>query len=243
MKLDEFLERVSARDIPKHPMGRIRLLAQELAEGAYEGVWPLELYAFRGDVADGGINQYLKERWNEENPSFALLTIMKYMEWNGSNSYIITKQAFDLLGEAQPADVFISYRRKESSAFALLVLARLKAAGLNPFLDMSLVPGEEWQRGLKLRIESNDYLIALIGPDTLSSREVVWEIESAVSAGVKIIPVWHGGFTFRPGVYALPAEVEQVLVTTHTIRVLEESAVGYNNAIVELLNRFGATPG
>jgi hypothetical protein len=33
-----------------------------------------------------------------------------------------------------------------------------------------------------------------------------------------------------------------MLRTTHTIRVLEESALGYNNAIVELLNRFGVTP-
>lgn len=34
----------------------------------------------------------------------------------------------------------------------------------------------------------------------------------------------------------------QLLNTRHTIRVLEESALAYNNAIVELLNRFGITP-
>lgn len=242
MTIDDFLARVRQRDIPSHPMGRIRLLAQELAEGAYEGCWPMDLYAFRGDVSDGGIAKYLEERWNNQNPSFGLLEVMGYLQWSNANSYLITKQAYELMGEAQPADVFISYRRKESSAFALLVLARLKAAGIHAFLDMSLVPGEEWQRGLKQRIESNDYVVALIGPDTLSSSEVVWELESAVNAGVTIIPIWHGGFTFRPGVYTLPPSVEQVLVNTQTIRVLEESAVGYNNAIVELLNRFGATP-
>lgn len=242
MTVEEFLEQVSTRDIPKHPMGRIRTLARELAEGAYAGCWPLEIYAFRGEVGEGGVTQYLDARWGKENPSFALLTVMKYLEWNGSNSYIITKNSFDLMSEAPPADVFISYRRKESSAFALLVLARLKAAGLNPFLDMSLVPGEEWQRGLKRRIQSNDYVVVLIGPDTLNSNEVITELVWAVEAGVTIIPIWHGQYTYKAGVHKLPEPVEQTLEKTHTIRVLEESAVGYNNALVELLNRFGVTP-
>jgi hypothetical protein len=240
--VEEFLAQVSTRDIPKHPMGRIRTLARELAEGAYAGCWPLEIYAFRGEVGEVGVTQYLDGRWGNENPSFALLAVMKYLEWNGSNSYVITKNAFDLMSEAPPADVFISYRRNESSAFALLVLARLKAAGLNPFLDMSLVPGEEWQRGLKRRIQSNDYVVVLIGPDTLNSGEVITELLWAVEAGVTIIPIWHGGFVFKSGAYKLPADINRVLQTTHTIRVLEESAVGYNNALVELLNRFGVTP-
>lgn len=242
MTIDEFLNRLSARDIPKHPMGRIRALARELAEGAYEGVWPLEIYAFRGDVSDGGVTEYLERRWGGENPGFPLLAVMKFLEWNGNNGYLITKASFDLMGEAPPADIFISYRRKESSAFALLVLARLKEAGLTPFLDMSLIPGEEWQHGLKRRIQSNDYVVALIGPDTLNSGEVAAELLWAVEAGVTIIPIWHGGFVFRLGAYRLHPDVERVLQTTQTIRVLEESAVGYNNAIVELLNRFGMTP-
>lgn len=223
-------------------MGRIRTLARELAEGAYAGCWPLEIYAFRGELGEGGVTEYLEKRWENGNPGFGLLTVMKYLDWNGSNSYIITKNAFDLMNEAPPANIFISYRRKESSAFALLVLARLKSAGLSPFLDMSLVPGEEWQRGLKQRLQSNDYVTVLIGPDTLYSNEVVNELLWALEAGVTIIPIWHGGFVFKPGQYRLPAEIERVLQATHTIRVLEESAVGYNNALVELLNRFGVTP-
>src|SRR5690606_35796635 len=55
--VEEFLAQLSARDIPKHPMGRIRLLARELAEGAYDGCWPLEIYAFRGEVGEGGVTQ------------------------------------------------------------------------------------------------------------------------------------------------------------------------------------------
>jgi hypothetical protein len=240
--IEEFLNRLSARELPKHPIGRIQALARELAEGAYAGVWPLEIYAFRGDVAESSVTQYLDQRWNNESPGFALLSVMNYLDWNGNNGYVITKQSFDLIGEAPPADVFISYRRKESSAFALLVLSRLKAAGLNPFLDMSLIPGEAWQQGLKSRIQSNDYLVALIGPGTLASSEVASELLWAVEADVTIIPVWHGGFAFSAGATLLDPEVERILRTTHTIRVLEESAIGYNNAIVELLNRFGVTP-
>jgi ADP-ribosylglycohydrolase len=52
------------------------------------------------------------------------------------------------------------------------------------------------------------------------------------------MPIWHNGFVYRPEEWSqLPPEVSRVLGTTHTIRVLEESALAYNNAIVELLNR------
>lgn len=241
MTLEEFLARLESRELPRHPLGRVRLLAQELAEGAYEGLWPMELHAFRGQVNDEALSQYLEGRWGKDYPSFPLLSVLGYVEWVNSGC-LITGKSFELMGEVQPADIFISYRRRESSAFALLVLARLKSAGLNAFLDMSLVPGEEWKRGLRERIERNDYLISLIGPNTLASGEVVWELESALSAGVTIIPIWHGGFVFRADTHDLPPAVSQMLQTTHTIRVLEESAIGYNNAIIELLNRFGITP-
>lgn len=242
MDFETFLERVKERPLPKNPLGRIRTLAKELAEGAFEGCWSLEIYAFRGDVQEENVTRYLLERWNDENPSFGLLSIMGYLSWNSSNSYIITKESFALLDEAEPANIFISYRRKDSSAFALLILARLKEAGLAPFLDMSLVPGEDWQQGLKGRIQKYDYLVLLLGPETLTSSEVVKEIAWAVEAGVQVIPVWHSGFIYRPGIFNLPPEVDRLLQMTHTIRVLEESAVGYNNAIVEVLNRFGVTP-
>lgn len=241
-QMEPFMRKVRGREVPKSPVARIRALAKELAQGAYDGMWPLEIYAFRGAVAEGTVTHYLEERWGDQAPSFALLVVTGYLSWNSSNTYLITKQAFDLLDEAEPSNIFISYRRKDSSAFALLVLARLQLAGLSPFLDMSLVPGEDWQQGLKSRIQEYDYLVLLIGPDTLSSREVVKEIEWALEAGVKVIPVWHGGFSFRPGVYPLPVQIETLLQSTHTIRVLEESAVGYNNALVELLNRFGVMP-
>ena len=37
-------------------------------------------------------------------------------------------------------------------------------------------------------------------------------------------------------------EVKDAIQQTNAIRVTDESASGYNTAIVELLNRFGITP-
>ena len=73
----------------------------------------------------------------------------------------------------------------------------------------------------------------------LAARE---EIEWAKAAGAIMLPVWHNGFVYRSSDWNLPPEIDHILGTTHTIRVLEESALAYNNALVELLNRFGITP-
>lgn len=240
-KFEQFIARVKQRPLPTNPMARVRTLAKELAEGAASGVWPSDLNGFRGAIHDEEVQQYVAQRWSGESPHLSLLVMNDYLRWEGNTTFI-TKAAFELLDEAEPANIFISYKRSESSAFALLVLARLKMAGLEPFLDLALVPGEDWESGLRERIRKYDYLVALLGKETLRSEVCGKEIQWALEAGVKIIPVWHNGFVYNSADWTLPAEVETALQKTHTIRVIEESALGYNNAIVELLNRFGVTP-
>ena len=159
-----------------------------------------------------------------------------------SDTLVITRQAFDLLDEAEPASIFISYKRSESSAFALLVLARLKAEGLEPFVDLSLVPGEDWQKGLKDRIQKFDHLIALIGKETLKSEVCIQELTWAMEAGMNILPVWHNNFSYKSSEWTLPPPIDVLLGHTHTIRVIEESALAYNNAIVELLKSLRRSP-
>lgn len=241
-RLTTFLEKVCARPRPDHPMARVRTLAKELAEGAVEGLWDVSIQAFRGGVTDENAVAYLLQRWDGSPPHLNLLISSEYAIWE-NNGLELKKAAFDLLDEAEPANIFISYRRKDSSAFALLVLARLKTAGLEPFVDLALVPGENWEDGLKQRIQKYDYFIALIGQETLRSAVVIQEMRWALEAGLIMIPIWHNGFVYQskewPG---LEPEVDELLSKSHTIRVLEESALGYNNAIVELLNRFGITP-
>ncbi len=239
--LETFIEKVSQRPLPNNPLARVRTLAKELAEGAVEGVWDTYISTFRGEINQRQVMEYNTRRWNDKPPRIALLLSNGYVTLD-TNSFVINKSAFDLLEEVESATIFISYKRSESSAFALLVLARLKAEGLEPFLDVSLVPGEDWQAGLKERIQKYDYFISLLGKETLNSTVATQEISWALEAGLTIIPIWHNGFKYERGAWNLPTLIDTALSGTHTIRVIEESTLGYNNAIVELLNRFGITP-
>jgi hypothetical protein len=196
---------------------------------------------------DAALARYFLERWR----LFDIAPLMRLMVINGYASfeaphrmvaeYTLLKPAFDLVEEGPAARVFISYRRAESSAFALLVLARLKAAGVDAFLDMTIQPGQNWQDDLRGRIDASDTFVLLLGKTSLDSDIVLDEISHAMHTGVRIIPIWHNGFVFR-GEARIPARMTALLETTHTIRVLEESALGYNNALTELLNYFGVTP-
>lgn len=254
-----FLERVRQRSLPTNPITRMKTLAKELSEGTVEELWnyvlPLESVPYTGEdggnysryeLASSALKDYLAKRWNGKYPAFDFLELNGYMTQYQNNRFDLgwrlNASAFALLEETEPARIFISYRRKESSAFALLVLARLKLAGLDAFLDMTIQPGDNWQTHLKSQIQSRETFVLLLGRDSLASDVVHQEIMWALEFNKDIIPMWHNGFAYQPGVFSLPPQIDKVLQTTHTIRVLEESALGYNNAIIELLNRFGVTP-
>ncbi|MEZ4670556.1 MAG: toll/interleukin-1 receptor domain-containing protein [Anaerolineae bacterium] len=246
-QLEQFIAGLQQRALPQNPMARVRLLAKELAEGAAAGVWGVAISPCRGAPNDGGVHEYFNKRWADLPPHMGILVSNGYLAYDpiagsAQGTLTISKAAFDLIEEADPANIFISYKRSESSAFALLVLARLKAAGLEPFLDLALQPGDDWEKGLKERIEKYQYLIAILGKETLQSEVCIKEISWAIEAGLAIIPIWHNGFTYKSGAWDVSLKVDVALSKTHTIRVIEESALGYNNAIVELLNRFGVTP-
>ncbi|MDX2139868.1 MAG: toll/interleukin-1 receptor domain-containing protein [Chloroflexota bacterium] len=204
---------------------------------------PVDVAALRERVETDDVTTMAREIFDTGNaPLLSLLINNGYMTADQAG-YHIQKAAFDLLEETEPANIFISYRRKDSSAFALLVLARLKAAGLEPFLDLALVPGEDWRAGLRERIQRYDYFIALLGPETLTSSVVIEEIQWALEYKLTIIPIWHSGFNSESPLWvSLPANLREALQMRHTIRVLEENPLAYNNALVELLNRFGVTP-
>jgi hypothetical protein len=182
-----------------------------------------------------------KIRIEELSKSQGLIGIMEI------NIAQLSKSAFDLMKQKatdkKAITLFISYKRKESSAFALLLLNLLKQSGFNPFLDLAIKPGDNWHSSLEDDIQNRDYFIALIGPTTLESPITIKEIEWAIEYGRKIIPIWHNGFEFKPDDWkSLPDGVSKVLGMTHTIRVTEESALAYHSAILELLNHFGITP-
>ncbi len=246
-KLEQFIARVTQRSLPNNAMAKVRTLAKELAEGASEELWSAVPYRFFRDEVypmSEAVGAYMERRWAGKQPGAHLLISNDYLVQTPENPalYKLTKAAFDLIQEVEPSRIFISYKRSESSAFALLVLARLKMAGFEPFLDLALQPGDDWEKGLRERIQKYEYLVALVGQETLKSEVCLKEISWAIESGLNIIPVWHNGFTYRSSDWVLSPAVDKALSKTHTIRVIEESALGYNNAIVELLNRFGVTP-
>lgn len=245
MEFEEWLEQVCQRPLPRNPMARVHTYVKELAEGSILQFWPVRLIAIEDGFRDTDVEKYLDRRLNDGMLSVTLVESMGYIHHiSNSAVYQLTQKAFALLDEAEPANIFISYKRSESSAFALLVLARLKDGGLEPFIDMAIEPGEQWHAHLEERIRSSDYFIVLLGPETLNSEITRREIEWALDAGLYILPVWHNGFVYESDKWrgVVSPEVDAALNGTHTIRVLEESASAYNTAIVELLNRFGVTP-
>ena len=261
MNLDEYIESVKQFPLPRNPMGQIRTLAKELAGGATYEFWSFRftVYEDSDDEVDPpvkrlvprneAIQTYLKERWGAITtiPDFRLLERVGYILEEGSDRwsifYILTENAFQLLEETESEKIFISYKRSDSSAFALLVMTMLKNAGLNPFLDLALVPGEDWSAGLRGRIESSEYFVLLLGPSTLSSKVVQDEINWAVEANKIIVPIWHSGFVYQSDDWEdIPLKLDRLLSSTHTICVLEENPLAYYNAILELLNRLGFTP-
>ncbi len=264
-KFETWLSGVCKRALPANEMTRAKVFAKELAEGVAKGFWPnhvialpigainfYEIFTTESKYSEADfksiinningprrfVPEYIRARWYKNYFPIELLRINHYL----NNNNELTKSAFDLLEEVEPVTIFISYKRRESSAFAMYVLTRLKMEGLEAFVDMTLIPGEDWHAGLKERIKEYDYLIALIGKETLKSDVCMKEIGWAIEAGITIIPVWHNEFKYKSGDWNIREKIDRVLNATHSIQVKEESASGYNTAIVELLNRFGISP-
>ena len=247
--LDKFLEERRQIPIPDGDVLWVKLLAKELVLGVYRKLWSSTILTLQSDTAgnevtprDRKLANYLEERWGDRHIGHRL-ELLRGHGYIYIDHYTLTSAAFDLIDEAEPYNVFISYKRSESSALALLVLARLKAHGPVPFMDMMLEPGENWHAELEERIRDCDYFIILLGEKTLASDMTVKEIEWAIKYRKTIIPVWHSGFDLDSEQWKdVDSKVKEAIQRTNAIRVIEESASDYNRAIVELLNRFGITP-
>lgn len=246
-RLDAFLEERNKFNIPSGELPRVKLLAKELAKGYDEGLWEyVGRWVGAGSPHESNtcVRLYFLQRWRvwDFHDSMARLRRHRYTAKDGIYESL-TQSAYDLLNESEPYNVFISYRRLDSSALALLVLARLKEHSLVPFLDMALEAGGNWHADLEERIKACDYFIILLGKDTLSSPMTVKEIQWALKYERSIIPIWHSGFNISDEKWNdVPSAVMDVIQQTNAIIVQDESASGYNTAIVELLNRFGVTP-
>ncbi len=248
--------------VPDDPIQRVHAFARDLAYGALVSKWESVLYFRIGENEDfpgkDSISSYLGEKWKNEKPprmstlvSFGYATVIPPRPPElgqhrspldvGGAKYSLTEKAFALLKQPAPASIFISYSRRESSAFALLILARFKAIDLEPFLDIrDISPGDDWHAELEQEVQQRENFICLIGPHTLESPYVRKEIEWALDAGVRTIPIWHNGFRYDESINPDP-ELQNFL-KRHAIVVEKEDAKAYQSAIDELLNYFGVTP-
>jgi len=239
---------------PQEPMQRIVTLARDLAYHAMQGRWSSNfgIYGYPSIqwfnkwrmTEDDTVGRYLATKWAEKHPPVSLLVSFGYMMPGSEEAeYILTEKAFQLLEKPDlPAKIFISYSRKESSAFALLILARLKAAGLDAFLDMQdIAPGDDWHARLENEVKARDYLICLIGPTTLDSPYVQQEIKWALQTKtVRTIPVWHNGFAYSGG--NSDSALHDFLSNKNAIIVDRENTREYNDAVILILNYFGIAP-
>jgi TIR domain-containing protein len=240
---------------PADPLERIHTLARDLAYGALNRRWSSkisvsfvtrdEYYWINTEGNPDAVNEYLEAKWGSGQPSADVLMSFGYFSLlaerdSGTNVYLLTEKAFALLERpTAPPTVFISYRRSQSSALGLLVVARLKAVGIpNPFIDMVIDPGAEWHALLENTVRGSRYFIALLAPGTLDSAYVRHEIEWALDTpGQIIIPFWHNGFNPEQ-----EAQYPLAFSTRNAIRLKEESAEEYELAMIKLLNRLGYGP-
>jgi len=238
--------------IPTDPVAQIRAFVRDLAYGALVKDWSTEFIVARyGASRDEewvtigpGSFDSMEQKWQHVYPRVSFLLVFGYVVSISEDGYRLTNKAFELLEQPSAASIFISYRRSESSLFALLLVARLKAVGLDPFLDMqNIEPGEEWRERLEQEVRRRPYFVCLISPITLQSQYVRQEISWAEQAGVKIIPMWHNGYNDT----LLSEDRKQYpelgdFLQINAIQVRREDVEEYNNAVLRLLNHFGYTP-
>lgn len=254
LDINQYLRMVQERGhIPGNPAARCRLLAIELAEGLSYGFFPADIpIPQAADLASPRpieqrtfLERYFVERWQGSPPDFSLMQISGYLVPSQRfGFYTITRAALDLLDRqiASAVKVFISYRRQESSAFALLIYERLRNVGVDIFLDMEkLTLGQNWLEEIEHNIRSRQYFIIVLGPTTLQSEFVRKEIEFAALSDCQVIPIWHNGFRFtpQPGLLEkIPLTYRKLLGDTHTLIVEHENPAQYDYIIQRLFRYF-----
>jgi TIR domain len=88
-----------------------------------------------------------------------------------------------------PLKVFLSYSRSDA-AFAQELLIALETLGFDAYLDrQDIAPGEPWQERLANLIRAADTVVYILSPASLMSTHCGWEVEEAVRASKKLVPV------------------------------------------------------
>lgn len=123
--------------------------------------------------------------------------------------------------------IFISYSRKDMG-FARRLAGDLERAGYDVWWDISdLRGGEDWVRVIPAAIESSQYMLVVLSPDSVRSEWVEKEYTQALSLRRKIIPIMLAA-TGVP--FAL-----------NTINYVNFASGDYTDNLKSLLNALGYT--
>ena len=241
------------RQLPEGQVSRLHEFATDLAIGYEEGAWEstVTVIGDRGrpinvrviDRSDEGLalkHNLTDQKWRDKLPDFEALCSLGYLTPISESGYALTGKALSLADEpATLPNVFISYRRDQSSELALLFDARIRyETNAEPFVDYCLRPGDMWHAKLEEKIADSDAFICLMAPGTLCSyyvrKEICWALQEHESRNRLLIPVWHKSY----GKTQID-DRDNISVEPNVVNVLEESAKGYNLAVDEVLNRLG----
>ena len=89
-------------------------------------------------------------------------------------------------------DVFISYGRADSKAFAIKLNEKLTAQGLNVWFDQEDIPlAVDYQEQINSGIEKTHNFIFIIAPHSVNSEYCLKEINQAIQYNKRIIPLLH----------------------------------------------------
>ena len=86
------------------------------------------------------------------------------------------------------ADIFISYARADNAA-ARALSERLEGQGHSVFLDVALTVGSSWDDEIRAAIERSEVVIVLLSQHSASNSWVQSEIQHALAAKKRVIPV------------------------------------------------------
>lgn len=238
-------------DNPRNPHATLQEdvedFVRDLAYGVVRLDWGFYQIQFRGvlpewispqidrDISNNKEKVKFKNKWLENPPNLEILIAYGYLV---DGSYLLTSKAFDLLDKPfKRIRVFISYKHDQSSAFALLLEARLRLNGVRAdhiFIDKSLELGKPWEESLKNEVTNCDYFVVFIGPRTLEGPTyVLKEIEWALESEKRIITICHSGAT--------PKILPNSLKKLHVFEIKGESGLDYEQGINHVLGKLRFT--
>lgn len=96
----------------------------------------------------------------------------------------------DIVDERPPADIFISYSRRDWTEFVEPLVTQLRENGLSVWVDQHLLEGgQDWMDEINHALKLCRVMILCVSPDALQSRYVKMEYRHFFNSNKPILPV------------------------------------------------------